>query len=949
MDAFDLLINAIRGPPYNTPEDPLDYLSTQPSHNADHNSHSAPSSQDIAKIIPVLSKLCLGHSDQDAQQDITRIEVWHPTTAQKSYVNERRMLSPAPLLRVSGPLLSTLTAVTLATVYLSPDTPPMSWETRIIPLDPSSQPPSPPASSHKRAEREARQRRWRSLAAKAGFAATLSREKLRMIARERKALEVGLAFPALWAGGKKGKGKQFQLRLTLGPPGQDVALMEPPADHPTEYDTHAVEEQRTGEDTLHDAAVTALGEMFGADDLEGLSALRDHDIENALRDHEIGNALGSLADHLPAAVATELAPSQSELTSTITHDQNGTPAAVLNANEQSNVGHQEEDPTLPYPPVLKTLNSVSVQTQTPTHDVWATLTSPPLDMVSKPSIKTAKSRSAAFLSTSTVFALWVRIHAQTVRTKYMSMETPSSNSSSGKLTAKTGKWTPFRFHVISLAPPPIPQAKRRQDSDTLTFGSVVQLHDVHTGSRSEPVRLVKVEKGEVDMSADEGRPISVLQRLGLVRVEENAGQRMYLSAPGARQGGAELMTPDEISRIRRRKVPNRYTQEGDTLADMELPLEGDIGSIDESSSRPRKKVKTKRNALARVVIEEDEEGSTLAEVSWAGVKVEERDGKIVDKVEDWMCWVIGGVSSFSYSFINFDPLSHSLDPIPNLLSDPQPNPTFTSLDLLLPSSAQHSHLYLGPLGPLSVSVLPPTTSSQHQPLTDPEVVITMRVEIPSSQAILLAIEEIERRLNGTGEEAGSTSHSNKTVENVETPLVGSNTQEGNTEEWTVPSNSIQPDLNYHQPSQMVTIQETENMIEDRNMELRKEEMTLDEFMLDPTLARSDGGHLRSMDRVDISRQPTQVFQEGQMVDSEVRNSSQSIESGENINQMVLPSMEVSDGQVFPDDTPSGEIRGIVKVYPPEHGSDDSDVNKSMAVETTNDDDGKLGATSKGSC
>ncbi|CAD6589930.1 MAG: hypothetical protein TREMPRED_005563 [Tremellales sp. Tagirdzhanova-0007] len=162
----------------------------------------------------------------------------------------------------------------------------------------------------------------------------------------------------------------------------------------------------------------------------------------------------------------------------------------------------------------------------PSAPAWATLLSSPLAVVSKPSQKTAKAGSTAnCLTERDSFALCVRINAQTVRTKYMNLE----QDRAPQLTARTGKWTPFRFEVVSRANSPETDGKVARNrfktqvedelADVLTFGSVVVLVDVQTRVRSEAVKLVKVEKNEVILGSDEGRPISELQRVALPELD----------------------------------------------------------------------------------------------------------------------------------------------------------------------------------------------------------------------------------------------------------------------------------------------------------------------------------------------------------------------------------------------------------------------------------------------
>lgn len=313
-------------------------------------------------------------------------------------------------------------------------------------------------------------------------------------------------------------------------------------------------------------------------------------------------------------------------------------------------------------PSLKKTQPQQVQAEESAAQPWATFTSDSLSIVSKPSQKTAKARSlASCLSEKDAFALFVRVNGQTVRTKYLNLDT---NGPSPQLAARTGKWSPFGFEVVQRAVPQKPEDKDQRsrfkldadrEASVVTYGSVVRLVDLQTDTRSDPMRLVRVDKNTVVVGADEGRPVSDLQRVGFVRMVDgvddmSGGGRWYLSAPGA-VAGAEVV---RTSRAR----PKAKTPVSEPSAMPET-----LGGVDDSAivqpvvmtAKDKSRQKTKRYALARVAIEEEQEGSSLAGLVWMRVERKEGDhvfteGKVsttrqatIETVADWKCWMLTGV------------------------------------------------------------------------------------------------------------------------------------------------------------------------------------------------------------------------------------------------------------------------------------------------------------------
>lgn len=514
----------------------------------------------------------------------------------------------------------------------------------------------------KKAERDDRKRKILEAANRSGFGGALSLLP-RLLSPERQALKDGLNFPGLWAGEEKGRGKsrgkEYRLELSIGMPGISVPSTEG-------YDARRVTDAQVDQEAPPSASeADGLHDVLDPSTMDGLDILAAHDTAEP--------TASTLDGHLQGI--TENATNQ-------------LPAASF-------------DPSL----------SDSAPVSQPLHS-WATFTSEPINLVTKPSQKTAKARSIdSCMSVHDTVALWVRINSQSVRTKYMKLE--EGPSKSPYLAAKSGKWTPFRFEIVRRAIPPNMEKPRKRQWDggdrldeTLTYGSEVILVDVQTGVKSEVVKIVKVEKGETLLSGEDyGDPVSELQRVGFVRVDAtvgNEGGRWYLSAPGARMGGGELRNPDEIAhRASRRRVSQlppqpttlsdpSATESLDALASATIPdtldaigdqtinpavepdlplnqevLEASLANLD-SIEMPltdgvetllgktlRKKVKTKRNALAFAAAAENEEGSMQAALTWSQATSEVREidggkavGKrsvMVEKVEDWMCWVLGTV------------------------------------------------------------------------------------------------------------------------------------------------------------------------------------------------------------------------------------------------------------------------------------------------------------------
>jgi len=525
------------------------------------------------------------------------------------------MLNPPPILRVSGPLLPLLTQATLQTVLVDTDVARpkglLSSQSQRIPLLslPESTPPVQSGLTLKRAEKEEHTRMIREQASRHGFAQTLRFERNKLASRERQALSDGLTFPALWVADLIGKDKEFRLELNLGMPGveaPDIPVFEPSVpiatqpiaalDETPKHDTATTTEQSNVEPTPDN--------LFG---------------EHQTLDQASNDIIDQLTEEDRRMLAAE-----------------------------STSGAEQQPESIPDTQQMP----LAGPSQPPR---WASFASAPISVVSKPSQKTAKARSMnSCFALDDSFALWVRINSQTVRTKYMKMD----DGQQPCLTTRTNQWTPFQFEVTENALMPlIPESSSHRDrerqrkprpNDVLTYGSLGHLVDRQSGVKTEVMRLVKIDKGENVVDTDHGHPVSDLQRVGFVRLHNGqddytGGSRWYLSAPGARLGGAEL----------NRSV---IQDQAATSSDIDPQILDGVPEEVKPLGKPksRKKPKTKRFALAEVVVAEDQGGAQFA-LSWHKAERYEAErvrgfGKelvkkleICEKVEDWMCWVLGGV------------------------------------------------------------------------------------------------------------------------------------------------------------------------------------------------------------------------------------------------------------------------------------------------------------------
>ena len=566
------------------------------------------------------------------------------------------MLNPPPALRLTGPLFSTLTCVTLCTTTAGPSATSgetvFSSQTHTIPLSTQNAIEAVEPDSHsvlsRREMRVLQTRKLREQAGKSGFGGSLPWERERVIPQERQTLSEGLIFPGLWVGEGIGKQKEFRLELKIAQPGID-------------HDLEPRDVRRPGH-----------------------KARRPQ--------HE--------------------APTDNEEVS----------AESLGLNESSfdPVTSTLHEPLASDSSVPATLDSAQIM-EPPVPATWATLPSAPLTVVSKPSQKTGRARSlASCLTEDDKFALIIRINSQTVRTKYMKLDTGEQP----RMVSRTGTWSPFRFEIVQRATPwesdtPRPMTMRARAPgsaplpETLTYGSIIAIVDVNSGLRSEPVKLVRVDKNEVVIGKDEGHPVSELHRVAFARHTGESGtlvtgSRSYLSAPGARAGGGEMLSSKETSHATLEQSPD--TGMG-------------LDTREALSGPATKKRRTRRIALAKATLEESD--PTASGLIWQTAVGENRHMAVdqkkpkkgelpsedhtrqeyVERLEDWMCWIITSVECCTYTVFGPSVSIPKLDPVPYLLSEPKLHVDSLTLDLLVtPISNELFDVYIGEMGPLEVSV-----------------------------------------------------------------------------------------------------------------------------------------------------------------------------------------------------------------------------------------------------
>jgi recombining binding protein (suppressor of hairless) len=286
--------------------------------------------------------------------------------------------------------------------------------------------------------------------------------------------------------------------------------------------------------------------------------------------------------------------------------------------------------------------------------VWASFDSAPVTIISKPSKKTAKTRniSSCILAGGPV-SLFNRINSQTVRTKYMTID-------SAQLCASNVSWSAFNVNVVRR-PEDVPPVHGGHQA--VTYGCEVVLSDTLSNIATSPLVIRKVDKGRV--SADDGGPVSQMQKIALQRVNAD-GSRHYSSAAGPLPGPPGV-TP----------TPGVSSQSG-----------------------------THPLIFATPRVREDMKD---------GVRV------LSDEVDDYLCWTIVGISKFQYTFFDAFGQNNSIPelpitPFPTLFTAPSYRPANNTVELTVSNffyedpktrTQQPLTVYLGSVGPLRARCFPP--------------------------------------------------------------------------------------------------------------------------------------------------------------------------------------------------------------------------------------------------
>ncbi|CAG8496012.1 11178_t:CDS:2 [Cetraspora pellucida] len=223
---------------------------------------------------------------------------------------------------------------------------------------------------------------------------------------------------------------------------------------------------------------------------------------------------------------------------------------------------------------------------------YAMFDSDPVTIISKPSKKTAKARNiSSCISSGDHISLFNRINSQTVRTKYMGIESGSSpisspGSPSNSVCSKT----------------------------QITYGSEVVLSDPTTGFISDHLIIRKVEKGRIAQGAC--GPVSQMQKIALQCVRMNSRESHYLSAAGP------------------------ITMDSPQLQD-QCTVSGASPFLGYQSSRV---VHMQNVEFAK------EPFRLVSSIQNIPCTKSDATSTIVEEVDDYLCWTIVGISKFQYQY-----------------------------------------------------------------------------------------------------------------------------------------------------------------------------------------------------------------------------------------------------------------------------------------------------------
>jgi hypothetical protein len=570
----------------------------------------------------------------EQQMSFSTITIMHGHIAQKSYGKEKRFLCPPPVVRMTGNVSDTVeTAVfKLVNEDIGNDIPVIS-NTQGVRLDVPD----------------------RDLNARAH-------------------LREGISFPGLYAS-RTGKAKGLKLRLDVYQPGGTI---------PREKDSESADPIET---------MFAQGRMEvqdnGADGMFGLTALANETSQGPaeagpsappqksvngeiarppdyVNRSETGSRMPggtSTDDQVPPEIQDMIHQEQEMQTGGINDGtQKGYAYGLGNIVDRSNAAVTmvlEEDQAIPTTGLVEDFNRFQI-----TDRPWATFEASGIQIVSKPSKQTigvskpSKNSRAIGIRIGDPFALWSRVSAQTVMTRYLYVDIDR-----GLLVGRNGDWSSWVVDVVSRGQPPPGSAPQEfaPDPDILTYGSVIILRDIHTHYRSEPLLLCKVLNGAVYLH-DYG-PVSELHRIAFAKTVPGQG-RWFLRSPviervrdkrGPRPGANKKVA----KRKKLRADGNEHMPDemdnypGDGTGGLDGVVEdnesqgiylADIPSELEHDGRPKQ---SRVNSNLEL---EDRVNLSPALFSAPQIRLEEGEDGMEEReyLDDYLTWTISGISQYPF-------------------------------------------------------------------------------------------------------------------------------------------------------------------------------------------------------------------------------------------------------------------------------------------------------------
>ncbi|KAJ1966471.1 hypothetical protein GGI12_000046 [Dipsacomyces acuminosporus] len=236
-------------------------------------------------------------------------------------------------------------------------------------------------------------------------------------------------------------------------------------------------------------------------------------------------------------------------------------------------------------------------------EVYASLESDSVAIISKPSKKTAKARNqSSCIRAGSLISLFNRINSQTFRTKYLNVD-----HNTNRWVAQSHNWSPFEVVVVSTNGGASSMQQQSNSAATaaaagpLYYGSEIVLVEPRRNFRSPPMIIHKVERGKLVENACS--PVSQMQKVAL---------QLKPTVEG------------EVPRYLKSDVGHYSPMSGDSSAHVRF---------DDPDGSPE-------------LTFEPIEGTRLT-------KSRSRDAPFEDShidLDDFFCWTIVGISGFTYSY-----------------------------------------------------------------------------------------------------------------------------------------------------------------------------------------------------------------------------------------------------------------------------------------------------------